>query len=174
MRRLLVPLASAAALAAAACSPALNWREFQPEGSGVVASFPCKPDRHTRSVKLAVQPVRIELIACAADGTQFALSYFDLDDPVRVSAALTELQRLAAANLGAKEPRAQRAVVPGMTPNPEAAKLILEGRQPDGSMLHEEAVFFAKGLRVYQATVLGRRLAPGAAETFFAGLRLPG
>lgn len=173
MRRFLLPLASAAALATAGCSPALDWREFQPEGSGVVATFPCKPDRHTRSVKLAVQPVRIELLSCAADDTQFALSYFDLDDPVRVSAALTELQRLTAANLGASEPRTQPAVVPGMTPNPDAARMILEGRQPDGGTLQEEAVFFTKGLRIYQATVLGRRLRPGAAETFFAGLRLP-
>ncbi len=173
MRRLLAPSAVAAALATAGCSPALDWREFQPEGSGIVATFPCKPDRHARSVKLAVQTVRIELISCAADDTQFALSYFDLDDPARVSAALTELQRLAAENLGASQQQARRAEVPGMTPNPDAARLKLEGRQPDGSTLQEEAVFFAKGLRIYQATVLGRRLQPGAAETFLAGLRLP-
>lgn len=173
MRRSCLPLALAAALAAAACSPALDWREFQPEGSGVVATFPCKPDRHARTVKLAVQTVRIELLACGADETQFALSYFDLDDPARVSVALAELQALAAGNLGAAQPQAQPAQVPGMTPNPAAARLRLEGRQPDGSTLHEEAVFFAKGLRVYQATVLGRRLPPGAAEMFLAGLRLP-
>lgn len=173
MRRLLVPLALAAGLAGTGCSPALDWREFQPEGSGIVATFPCKPDRHSRSVKLAVQTVRIELITCAADDTQFALSYFDLDDPAKVSAALTELQNLAAGNLGASGQQTQRAAVPGMTPNPEAAQVKLEGRQPDGSTLKEEAIFFAKGLRVYQATVLGRQLRPGAAEAFLAGLRLP-
>lgn len=173
MRQLLLPLAAIVLLAATGCSPALDWREFQPEGSGIVATFPCKPDRHARTVKLAVQTVRIELLACGADDTQFALSYFDVDDPAKVSAALTELQSLAAGNLGATDRQAQPAVVPGMTPNPDAARLRMSGRQSDGSTLQEEAVFFAKGLRVYQATVLGRRLGPGAAETFLAGLRLP-
>lgn len=173
MPRFLAPLALAVALIAAGCSPALDWREFQPEGSGIVATFPCKPDRQTRTVKLAVQTVRFELISCAADDVQFALSYFDLDDPGQVSAALKELQSLAAGNLGASERRARRAEVPGMTPNPDAARLKLEGRQPDGSTLQQEAVFFAKGLRVYQATLLGRRLRPDAAETFLSGLRLP-
>ena len=173
MRRFLLPPSLAALLAATGCSPALDWREFQPEGSGIVATFPCKPDRHVRTVKLAVQTVRIELLACGADDAQFALSYFDLDDPAKVAAALAELQSLAAGNLGATERQARRAQVPGMTPNPEAAQLRLEGRQPDGSTMQEEAVFFARGLRVYQATVLGRRLRPGAADTYIAGLRLP-
>lgn len=173
MRRFLRPSVLVALLGAAGCSPPLDWREFQPEGSGIVASFPCKPDRHARSVKLAVQSVRIEMHACAADEAQFALSYFDLEDPAKVSAALAELQSLAAGNLGATERQAQPAKVPGMTPNPEAAHLRLAGRQPDGSTMQQEAVFFTKGLRVYQATVLGRRPPPGAAQTFLAGLRLP-
>lgn len=173
MRQLLLPLAATLVLAATACSPTLDWREFQPEGSGIVTTFPCKPDRHARTVKLAVQTVRIELLACAADDTQFALSYFDLQDPSKVSAALAELQSLAAGNLGATERQAQPVAVPGMTPNPDATRVRLEGRQADGSTLQEEALFFARGLRIYQATVLGRRLRPGAADTFLAGLRLP-
>ncbi len=171
MRRLILSFTAVASLAA--CSPALDWREFQPEGSGVVATFPCKPDRHVRTIKLAVQTVRMEMLACGADDAQFALSFLDLDDPSKVSTALAELQARAAGNLGAARRESRPAAVPGMTPNPEAAQLRLEGRQPDGTALQEEAVFFAKGLRVYQATVLGRQLRPGAAETFFAGLRLP-
>jgi hypothetical protein len=173
MRRFLLPLTAVSVFGLGACSPALDWREFQPEGSGIVATFPCKPDRHVRTVKLAVQTVRMEMLACGADDAQFALSFFDLDDPAKVSTALAELQTLAAGNLGASRRESQPAEVPGMTPNSQAAKLRLEGRQPDGMVLQEEAVFFAKGLRVYQATVLGRRLRPGAAETFIAGLRLP-
>ena len=33
---------------AAACTPTLDWREVRPEASGLVALFPCKPDRHAR------------------------------------------------------------------------------------------------------------------------------
>ncbi len=157
-----------------ACSPALDWREFQPEGSGVVASFPCKPDRHARSIDLAVQRVRMELLVCEAGEARFALGYFDVAEPARVSQALIELRRLAAGNLGAKGDDALPVAVPGMTPNDHALRLRLDGRQPDGSVLQEHAVLFTKGLRIYQATVLGRQVPPDAADTFFAALRLPG
>lgn len=173
MSRRPLTFAAAVSLGLAACSPALNWREFQPEGSGIIATFPCKPDRHVRTIKLAVQTVRMEMLTCAADDTRFALSFMDVDDPAKVTPALLELQTLAASNLAASRREAQPAAVPGMTPNPQAANLRLEGRQPDGSTLQEQAVFFVKGLRVYQATVLGRRVRTEAAETFVGGLRLP-
>lgn len=161
-------------LALSGCSPALDWREFQPEGSGVVASFPCKPDRHTRTVQLAVQAVRMEMLVCDAAEAKFALSYFDVAEPARVGEALVELQALASGNLGAPRGEAAPLAVPGMTPNPKAMRLRLDGRQPDGTPMQEQAVFFAKGLRVYQATVLGRRVSAEAADVFLGGLRLPG
>ncbi len=163
-----------ALIALVACSPVLDWREFQPEGSGVVASFPCKPDRHARSIELAVQRVRMEMLVCEAGEARFALSYFDVAEPARVTQALIELRALAAGNLGAHGDQAQPVTISGMTPNGHALRLRLEGRQPDGVALQEQAVLFTKGLRVYQATVLGRQLSPDAADTFFAALRLPG
>jgi hypothetical protein len=59
-----------------------------------------------------------------------------------------------------------------MTPHPLAARLSLEGRGTDGAAVHEQAVFFARGLRVYQATVVGPVLDAEAADTFFSGLKL--
>lgn len=165
------PLLLAAALCA--CSPALDWREMQAEGSGVVATFPCKPDRHVRTVPLGGQTVRMEMLVCSAGGATFGLSFVDVDDPARVSATLDELQRLAAANLATSGRASAPLQVPGMTPNASAVRLRLEGHGPDGTGLSEQAGFFAKGLRVYQATVLGKKLSAEAADTFFAGLRLP-
>lgn len=166
-------LLASVSLALTACSPALDWREFQPEGSGVVASFPCKPDRHSRAIQLAVQPVRMEMLVCNADDTKFALSFFDVSEPAKVGEALAELRALATGNLGAPAGQTRPAAVPGMTPNPQSVRLRLEGRQPDGTAMQEQAVFFAKGLRVYQAAVLGRRVSAEAADTFLGGLRLP-
>jgi hypothetical protein len=161
------------AAALCACSPTLDWREMQAEGSGVVASFPCKPDRHARTVPLAGRPVRMEMLVCSAGGATFGLSFIDVAEPARVSATLIELQRLAIANIGAGTPGSTPLQVPGMTPNPDALRLRLEGRGPDGTAVSEQAGFFVKGLRVYQATVLGRSWPAEAADTFFAGLRLP-
>lgn len=156
-----------------ACSPALDWREMQAEGSGVVATFPCKPDRHARTVPLAGQAVRMEMLVCSSGGATFALSFIDLGDPARVSETLVELQRLAATNIAAAEAASAPLQVPGMTPNTNAVRLRLAGRGPDGTVLSEQVGFFVKGLRVYQATVVGRSVPAEVAETFFAGLRLP-
>ncbi len=173
MRRLALLAPLSVWLALAACSPALDWREFQPEGSGVIASFPCKPDRRARQVALAVQPVRMELLVCDAGGAKFALGWFDVDDPARVTTALLELRALATTNLGAAPGATQPAAVPGMTPNPHALRLHLDARQADGSGLQQQVLLFTKGLRVYQATLLGSRLGAEAPEAFFAALRFP-
>ena len=161
------------AVVLSACSPALDWREMQAEGSGIVATFPCKPDRHVRTVPLDGQPVRMEMLVCNAGGLTFGLSFIDVAEPARVSATLDELQRLAVENLAAASRSGAPLQVPGMTPNASAMRLRIEGRAPDGVGLSEQAGFFVKGLRVYQATVLGRTLPAETADTFFAGLRLP-
>lgn len=168
-----LPMATALAAALSGCAPSLDWREFQAEGSGIVATFPCKPDRHSRSVALATQTVRMEMLVCSAGDVTFALSFADLADPGQVGSTLAELQALATSNLGAARADRMESGVRGMTPNPNAARLRLEAIQPNGASLQEQATFFAKGLRVYQATVLGRKVPTEAAETFFAGLRLP-
>ncbi len=168
-----VTLVAAALCGLCGCSPALDWREVRAEGSGIVALFPCKPDRHVRTVSLAVQSVRMEMLVCSAGGVNYALAFFDVSEPARVTAALHELQSLAASNLASIRQESRALSVSGMTPNPRAARLVLEGRQPDGAGLEEQAAFFVKGLRIYQATVLGRKVPAESADNFFGGLRLP-
>jgi len=70
-------------------------------------------------------------------------------------------------------PRWSELQVDGMTPNPRAARLSVAGRLANGAPAVEEAAFFVRGLRVYQASMVGTKLAPEATDTFFAGLRLP-
>lgn len=172
MRRMKRSLAWLAALLCA-CSPALDWREMQAEGTGVTASFPCKPDRHARTVLLGGEAVRMEMLVCSAGGATFGLSFVDVVDPARVSDVLVELQRLTATNIAAADPASAPLLVPGMTPNARALRLRLQGSSPDGVRLSEQAGYFVKGLRIYQATVLGKSLSSEVADTFFAGLRFP-
>lgn len=169
-RRLWISL-GAAGLAAAGCSPANDWRELHPEGATVSVQFPCKPDRQARQVRLAQRVVQLDLLACESQGVTYALAFADMADPVAVTPALDELRGAAIRNTQASDPRELPLAVPGMTPNPRAARLAFTGRRPDGTPVQEEAGFFVHGLRVYQATVLGPRLSGEATAAFFAGLR---
>jgi hypothetical protein len=134
--------------------------------------FPCRPKVHVRQLNLAGASVRMHLTECSAQATTYALAYASLDGPDKVTAALDELRRAAAANIGAASPLRTASQVPGMTPNALAERLRLEGRGAEGTPVQEEVVFFVKAARVYQATVFGGRIDPEATETFFAGLKL--
>ncbi|CAN5215073.1 hypothetical protein BH11PSE9_BH11PSE9_26020 [soil metagenome] len=156
-----------------ACSPTLDWRETQFEGSGIVASFPCRPDRYARAVIVAGAKAQMDMLTCAAGGATYALSFFDVADPAAVTPALADLRALAASNLGATAPQAAPLEIKGMTANEQSARLTIAGRLPDGAAVQESVAFFVKGLRIYQATAIGAKLAPEALDTFFASLKFP-
>lgn len=156
----------------AACSPALDWREVRPAGSGLVGLLPCRPSVYERNVRLAGPPVPLSLNACSADGLTFALAFADVGDPSRVSAALAELQAAAQANVGAATRESLALAVPGATPNPASTRMRLIGLLPDGKAVEEQVAVFSQGTRVFQATVIGPQLPAEVADTFFDGLRL--
>ena len=170
--RRILSLALVAAAGLSACSPALDWREFEPEGSGIIATFPCRTDRHARQVTVAGAATRMDMLVCTAGGATYALAFTDAAAPEGVTAALVDLRAVAARNLGAATPVASPVQVRGMTPNPMATRLRLSGQRPDGTAVQEQAALFAKGLRVYQASVVGPSLDDEAVDTFFSGLKL--
>jgi hypothetical protein len=53
-----------------------------------------------------------------------------------------------------------------------ALRVVLEGRRPDGRRIRADSLFFCRGLRVYQATVLGEQADAQALDTFFSSLKL--
>ncbi len=164
-----------AALLAAltACAPALNWREVRPQGSGLEAVFPCRPDRHERRVALAGASASMQMHVCEAAGLTFAISLVDVDAPDRVGRVTAELRALAVSNVGAIDSNVAALQVPGMTPNPQAALLDARGRPVGTERLGLRAAFFSKGLRIFQATVVGADPSVEATQPFFAGLRVP-
>ena len=113
-RRMAPFLCMAAVLAG--CAPALNWRDVRPEGSGVQALFPCKPDVEERRVALAGPPVRWALNVCTAGDQSWALAHADVVEPGRVGPALAALQAGAAANLGVRTVASTPQAVAGATP----------------------------------------------------------
>ena len=163
-----------AATGSSACTPTFDWREVRPDGSGVVALFPCKPVSHAREVALAGAPIKMTMAACSAGNAVFAVAFADVGEPGRVAPALAELRNSAARNLGISNAVEARPItIDGMTPNVQAGRVTLAGRRPDGTAVQEELAVFARGTTVYQATVLGTAADAGAVETFIAALKVP-
>lgn len=170
------PKAWIAVLAAAclvACSPTLDWREFVPEGSGLRVTLPCRPDRHTRPVTLAGAKTQMDMLVCTAGEATYALSFVDVAEPSRVSATLLALRTAAVGNVQGEAPVVVPWQIKGVTPNDESRRLLISGQRPDGVAVQVHTAFFTRGLRVYQATVIGALPAPQAVEKFFGGLKFP-
>jgi hypothetical protein len=153
------------------CSPALDWREVRPPEWGVEAMFPCRPASVARDVVLPSGRAAMRIYACAADGMTFALGSLALHDVRDAASTLGFLHEAAARNLGASQVSAQPFEVPGMTPNARAGHAMLAGRRPDGSAVTEHLLLFARGARLYQASVVGSAPSDGAVSAFFAGLK---
>jgi len=163
--------ACAAALLLAACAPALDWRDVRPEGSELILLMPCKPTVQERRLPLAGSPVRLSLHACSAGGQTWGLAHADIDDPGRVGAALAALRASTAANVAAGAVERLPLRVPGATPQPASERVRFDGRLPDGQAVQAQLAVFARGTRVFQATVLGEQLPAEAADTFFGSIR---
>jgi hypothetical protein len=166
-------IAALAMAASAACSPTLDWREFVPDGSELGMTFPCRTDRHARPVVLAGATVQMQMLVCSAGDATWAVSFFDVADPARVSATLAEWRASTVANVQGVAAPPVPVQIKGMTPNEQAVRVTAAGKLPDGAAVQEHAAFFVRGLRVYSATVIGTKPPPQAVEVFFAGLKFP-
>lgn len=175
-----------------ACAPALDWREVRvPEGAGLVALFPCKPEHRQRTVNLpgvAGGPVALHLLSCQADGATWALSYAHAGTVERRLSALPALRQALWANVqpGPKGPTPTSPPgslsplnVPGSTPHPSAGQGWMQGWRPVSATQTEPVSvrtwYFSKGLHVFQASLMQTALQPDdpRAHTFGAGFNFP-
>lgn len=161
-------------LALCACSPTYDWRETRLGDGELMSLFPCRPDHHRRQVPLAGAARWMNLSSCQAGDTTFAVSMVDAERVDQLGATYDALARSLSTNLGAAPAApAASASVAGATPHPAAGAVVLEGRRSDGKSVQAHSLMFGRGLHVYQATVLGQRVDPAAAEAFFSALRFP-
>lgn len=136
------------------------------------AMFPCRPATLSREVVLPQGRRQMDMHACAASGSTFAVGALTLDDVRDVGVVLMALREAASRNINADAGEVQPLHVPGMTPHAQAARLVLTGRRPDGSAVIEHFAAFTRGARVYQAIVVGDRPDAEAVSVFFAALKL--
>ena len=155
-----------------ACSPALNWRDVRLDPTPVVALFPCKPERAARDVSVGDQTLNLNLLACDAGGSKFALAYADAHDANKTGPLLASWRTVTLANMRATAPADVPVSVKGVDAL-SATGVLANGVRPDGSAVVLQAVWFASGTRIFQASVYSDVARPQVAETYFSGLRLP-
>jgi hypothetical protein len=159
------------ALVAAGCSPTLDWREVRADGGSLSSLFPCRPRSDERSVELVGKARPMTMRSCAAGASTYALAFVDLDDPAAVAPALNALRQAAVSNLHAADPASAAFAVRGATASSASGRVLIRGRLPDGKEVQEHAAFFVRGLRVYQASIIGRAPEQEEVDPFFSGLR---
>lgn len=155
-----------------ACSPALNWREVRTDAGDLTALLPCKPDRASKTVPLGGPSTRLVMMGCEAAGAMFVLSVADLGDASRAPEVLRQWQALTLSHMRAAQPQQRAPQVMGADLQPAPVLWAALGSHPDGRPVEGQALFFARGSRVFQATIYATRVTPEAAETFFASIKL--
>jgi hypothetical protein len=147
-----------AALALAACSPALDWHSVPLPGTQLVAELPCRPGRFERDVTVAGLPLKLYMLSCEAGGVTYGVATAEVGDPARVDAVLRALHDGAAAAIRSADSPAGALNMRGATPFSGNSSAHLHGRRPDGEEVEEAIRVFGRGTRVFQASAVGARL----------------
>jgi hypothetical protein len=162
------------ALLAAACSPALNWRQVPLEG--LVTLLPCKPDRAERQVQLGAADALLRMAGCEASGALYAISHVRVADASQMESAH---QAWRQATLAAMQATAVPASAAAPYANPVAAQAKgtlnpekRDGKRPDGSAVQAQLLWLRNGPDLYHVAVYGTKLDKDMTELLFSELRL--
>lgn len=156
-----------------ACNPVFNWREARFDNAPLVALLPCKPDKGVRSLPVADRVVEVSMQGCEAGGVLFTVAVAQLASPAEAGALLGPWKSAMLANARTSQSTDQPLAVPGATPWPNAVRASFSGQRADGSPVAAQVALFARESQVYQAALFADKPQPEAANTFFAGLKLP-
>lgn len=119
----------------------------------------------------------MRLLSCEAGGAIWALATTDAKEVGAVADVLASLQSALGANIGATASLTGPVAMAGATPFPAAGRFAAEGKRRDGSPVQIDAWVFARGTRIYQASVVRPGPASGplleAQEQFFSSLGFP-
>ena len=161
---------AAVALLLAACNPTLNWRDVRLEPSMLKATLPCKPEQASRTVPMAGRQVELKVLGCAAGGASFALLSGDIVDPLRAGEVLAQWKSATLTNLRSSGSLDRPFLPTGAMALPQSVRVVAQGLRADGSKVHSQAAYFARGSQVFQAVIYADLIDPQASDAFFAAL----
>ena len=158
------------ALALAACSPTLNWREVRGNDAPYVVLLPAKPTSFARPVDLGGIKVDMNMTAAEVDDVNFAVASAKIADPSQRQAALAAMQAAMLRNIGSTQHSEKAVTLNGGVP---ATEVVASGKAGNTALvLH--ARFVLHGEHVYQAIALGPqgKLSDETADTFLSSFVL--
>jgi len=160
------------ALLLQACSPTFNWREVRVSETALTAMLPCKPDVVSRAVNMGPVNVEVHMQGCETGKATFAVATALM--PPTAPPSNQMLSQWRAANLLAMQavnPQVSEQSLPGLV-GPMPQKVWAKGVTAQGQGVESHALYFQQGNRLFYAVILGERVTPDVAETFFSGLQL--
>lgn len=157
----------------AACSPTLNWREVRPAGGELKAMLPCKPDQGSRRQSLAGRELEVQMLGCEAGAALYAVSVTDLAGAGQALAVQVQWQANLLGTMQATASASTPWALKGAGAALEPRRLSAQGLRPDGRPVQAQAVWFARGTRVYHAVVYAEHISAEMSEPFFGGLEFP-
>ena len=152
------------------CSPTFDWRSVPLPDTELVTELPCRPARFQRDVAVAGVPLKLFMLSCETGGITYGVASADVGDPAKVDAVLLGLRVSAAAAIRSADPPAGALNLSGVTPFSGNSSAHLHGQRPDGATVEEAIRVFARGTRVFQASVVGASLPEAALKPFDDGL----
>jgi hypothetical protein len=94
------------------------------------------------------------MLVCDADGVTWSVTRYELGDPARLPAALTELRDKLTHNIGAEEHKQPGALPLGAAALAEAGRSHMAGQRPNGDKVQAQALFFGEATRAYQLVAI--------------------
>lgn len=159
-------------LAAAACTPSLNWRVVHPGGE-LKALLPCKPDEARRPQRLAGHPLSMHMLGCEADGGLFVLASVELESSGQAAEIQAQWQQAMQSSVGAQMASMAAFKLKGADGVFPPTKVQLKSNTQEGRALEAQSVWFVHGRHLYQAAVYAEKMREAMTEPFFSGLELP-
>ena len=162
-----------------ACSPQYDWREAGDSALAMRVLFPGKPDVAVRKILLGnltlemrQQGVRVEQTMFIAGGATLPTD----DDGIRAQ-AVADMRAAMVRNFGGTEGSVQNRTVPVITPaglerGRQSGVMVEAQGRIQGAPARMQAIFVARGNRVWQWVVLGTNVDAEQASNFLDSVRL--
>lgn len=165
-------------LGLAGCNPTFNWRETHwAQDADLKVMLPCKPDEGNRPMNVVGQTLTLHMMGCEAGGSLFVVAVVDMKDrgqavEVQRQWQLAMLGNMQATGEGVTQ-KQEDFSLRGASGPPAPIRMHAQGKRDNGHALSAQALWFARGGRLYHAVVYSDKLDAEATQTFFEGLRFP-